>query len=237
MLHTVNMAVPEYLAAGKALEATSFAQDENELYTDTINVLSTMYDTFGTPLSEIFQKESATLKKLAQVAKADFKELFGGTFMSVGFNAIFPRAASFLSQGSTTPVETFVSAGATTLGWGGLFGSESSPYNTGLSTGNTNTSTYTYDNVSYGLTGLISYGSPKISEMKLYLESVKYPIFKFAPVKLGGEAAVYYLKFPRPIYLKRNTTFAIEANYTALGQIDIEPFGLQFSKSEYLQYK
>ena len=232
------MTLPAYISGSKVLDGTSFNQQEVELYAETINVLSTMYNTFGTPMVSLLTAEQGKLRTLAEIAKSDFKGAqFGGSYLKLGFNAGFPRPASFLSQTATVPTETFVQAGASTLGWQALFGSEGSPFNTGLSTTNTNTSTYTYNNVTYGLTGLIAYGSPKISEIKLYIEAEKYPIFRLQPVKLAGESAVYYLKFPKPIYLGLNQTFAIEANFDALGQIDIQPFGLQFSKSDYLQYK
>ena len=232
------MAIPSYLSGGKVLDGTSFTQQEVELFAETIDTLSTVYDTYGTPLSPILTAEQGKLRTLAEVAKTDFKGAqFGGAYLKLGFNAGYPRPASFLSQSSTVPIETFVQAGASTLGWQALFGSEPSPFNTGLSVTNTNTATYTYDNVTYGLTGLIAYGSPKIAETKLYIEAEKYPVFRLQPVKLAGDSAVYYMKFPKPVYLGLNQTFAIEANFEALGQIDIQPFGLQFSKSDYLQYK
>ena len=229
---------PSYLGGGKSYASTPFTPAEQSLFAQTVDVLASVYNEYGTVASNLLTTEMNKLMAMAQLAKNEFKDIeFGGMYSKTGFNAGYIRPASFLTQASDTPVETFIQAGATKTGWGDLFGSESSPYNVSLQQGNTNSVTYTYNNVTYGITGLIAYGSPKISEIKIYMQSEKYPIFRLQPVRLNSSLPLYYMKLPAPMYLGLNVTYAIEANYEALGQINIQPFGLQFSRSEYLQYK
>ncbi len=233
-----SLEIPEFLGGGKTYDSTAFSAQELGLFNDGISVLSSVYNEYGTIAENLLTSEMRKLITMAQIAKNEFKNLaFGGLYLKVGFNFGYIRPASFMTQNATTPVETFLQAGATETGWGSLFGTESSPFNVSLTNGATNSVSYTKDNVTYGITGLISYGSPKISELKMYIQSEKYPIFRLQPVRLNSQLPLYYLKFPRPVYLGLNVSFAIEANYEALGQINIQPFGLQFSKSEYLQYK
>lgn len=233
--------IPEFLGGGKSYTPTAFTQQELALFNDTIEVLASVYNEYGTIAENLLTSEMRKLLTMAQIAKNEFKGIeFGGLYLKTGFNAGYIRPASFMTQTSDTPVETFIQAGATQTGWGSLFGSGASAnemFMVSYQGAKTNTVNYTYDNVTYGITGLLSYGSPKISEIKIYIESEKYPIFRLQPVRLNSQLPLYYMKLPKPMYLGLNTTFAIEANYEALGQINIQPFGLQFAKSEYMQYK
>ena len=230
--------LPEFLGGAKSYDSTPLTATETALFNDGISVLSSVYNEYGTIAENLLTSEMRKLVTMAQITKNEFKNLaFGGLYLKVGFNMGYIRPASFLTQNATTPIETFLQAGATTAGWGSLFGTESSPFNVSLDNGATNTVSYTKGNVTYGITGLLSYGSPKISEIKMYIQSEKYPIFRLQPVRLNSQLPLYYMKFPKPMYLGLDVSFAIDANYEALGQINIQPFGLQFSKSEYLQYK
>ena len=245
------MALPELLSGGKTLDTIGLTPTEKSLLSDTIEKISLVYNEYGVGLSNVLKANKDFFLTGAEIAKKEFKNPeFGGAYLPSGFNAGLIRPASFLSQTSTptTVNETFAKAGPAALGWNNLFGSDSNKYNTGLITSGTtqidgidiagpNSITYTYENVAYMIPGLVSFGSAKISEIKVYISSTKYPVYRLSPVRLGGSSAVYYYPLPVPMYLGMNTSFAIEANYVELGDQDIQPLGLQYSKSEYLQYK
>lgn len=180
-------------------------------------------------LSNIILSERNAYLFAASIAKQQFDgATFGGIIAQTGFNMQPIRAATLLTQGSTTPVYSWTKS-FTSAGWQGLFGSQSAP----LTLGTTGNATYvgtTYKRVMIVATHIIDNVPLPFDEIQIGVQKQLYPVM---PVGITNISNVYLYKFPAPILVVLDGQFFVQANVQRLGTFNPRLLGLQFVTSEY----
>ena len=219
------------ISGGLKTPVQPFDGSDTEYFNEAWPGYTALYDYQGfTPLTSILNPLKSLFQSVGQMAKAAYKgSSFGGLTDNTGFNLQQIRAVTILTQSAGADVYDWAQD-IKSIGWAALFGSETSPYFSGVNNSlGPGDAAYTLDNVFLLFTHLVSPTPPLYDEYQFGVGAVKYAIQTATFVKISD---VYVLTLVNPIVVPLNQKYFFMANFRRLGTENTMLVGGAFVKSD-----
>lgn len=219
------MATPLILSGSSEPVTSPLTANEEVMFRDSLEKLATIMSPHM-DLSALLLEYAEEFKIACEVAKADTNGTFGGIDAAAGFGVTYIRPKIFGTSVNSINYETaYWRRYGLNTGWQNFWGASGSEV----------TMPSPPNNSVIAFPALIDYSdSPKIIEVSLWVEGKQYSIHNIKPwVSIGP--ALHIARLPGTVLLKTGGKFYMRVNLDSYGDVEIAPFGLQFSTSTYLR--